>query len=276
MSMVAEPKVEFSLPARAENVALIRHTIAGFAEALEMEGAEIADLKTVVSEACMNVVNHAYEGDQAGPMEVDAWPDGHDLVVKVRDFGAGIRPLADVERRSLRLGLSLMAALTSSFEISRGRGGGTEIRLRMPLAANGAGKPAEVPAIGDETRINLKAGGMLAPILARVISMFAARADFSVDELSDAVLLSDAISAGGSEGFPDGTARVAVSEQAGSFLVRVGPLDDGGGQKLLERMRIPALEASLEDLADEVEVETGEGGEVVAIRIGRQAGAGTS
>lgn len=270
--MEVEAKVEFSLPARAENVALVRHAIAGFAEALDMAGAAIADLKTVVTEACMNVVTHAYEADQAGPLEVDAWQEGPDLVITVRDFGSGIRPLADVERRSLRLGLPLMAALTSSFEIRRGAGGGTEIRLRMPIAisTNGNGEH-EVPVVKDETRINLKTGEMLAPILSRVISMFAARADFSVDELSDAVLLSDAISASGSGRFPDGTARIAVSEDARSFLVRVGPLGDGGGQKLLDGLRIPALDASLQDLADDVVVENGENGEVVAIRIGRPA-----
>ena len=41
---------------------LIRHALAGLAEALEMEPTEIADLKTVVTEACMNVVLHAYDG----------------------------------------------------------------------------------------------------------------------------------------------------------------------------------------------------------------------
>lgn len=266
--MKAEAKVEFSLPARAENVALVRHAIAGFAEVLEMEGAEIADLKTVVTEACMNVVTHAYEGDQIGPLEVDAWAEGGDLVVSVRDYGSGIRPLADVERRSLRLGLPLMAALTSSFEISRGRGGGTEIRMRMPIAVNGDREQASVPAVPDETRINVKAGAMLGPVLSRVISMFATRADFSVDKLSDAVLLSDAISAGDADEFPDGTARIAISEHDGSFLLRVGPLQDGGGQRLLDGMRIPALDASLEDLAEEIAVESGDNGDVVAIRIG--------
>lgn len=271
--MAAEAKVEFSLPARAENVALVRHAIAGFAEVLEMEGAEIADLKTVVTEACMNVVTHAYQGEQVGPLEVDAWPDGGDLVVTVRDYGLGIRPLADVERRSLRLGLPLMAALTSSFEISRGSGGGTEICLRMPITVNGDATQTRVPAVGNETRINLKAGAMLGPVLSRVISMFATRADFSVDKLSDAVLLSDAISAGGSDGFPDGTARIAISENAGSFLLRVGPLDDGGGQRLIDGLRIPALDASLEDLADEIAVESGDSGEVVSIRIGEPGSA---
>jgi serine/threonine-protein kinase RsbW len=261
------PRVEFSLPAVAANVPLIRHALAGLAEALEMEPAEVADLKTVVTEACINVVVHAYE-DETGLLEVDAWPEDGCLVVSVRDYGAGVRPLADVEHRSLRLGLPLIAALTRSFEVSGSPGHGTEVRMKIPFApASNGSVPA--PEAGDETRITLPAGELLGPILARVISMFATRADFSVDELSDAVLLSDAISASGSAGFPDGTARLAISEQSGSFEVRVGPLQAGGAQKLLDGMRIPSLDASLERLADEVRVESGDGGEVLAIRIGR-------
>jgi serine/threonine-protein kinase RsbW len=261
--------VEFSLPAAAANVPLIRHALAGLAEALEMEPTEIADLKTVVTEACMNVVLHAYDESETGPLEVDAWPVEDCLVVRVRDYGAGIRPLADVERTSLRLGLPLIAALTRSFEISGAPGGGTSVRMTVPLSSNGH-ESTRVPEVPDETRINLPTGDLLAPILSRVISMFATRADLSVDELSDAVLLSDAISASGPSGFPDGTARIAVSEQEGSFEVRVGPLDDGGGRRLLDGMRIPSLDATLEALAQEVRIETTDGGgEVLAIRVGR-------
>ena len=111
---------------------LIRHALAGLAEALEMEPTEVADLKTVVTEACMNVVLHAYEDDETGPLEVDAWPEDDCLVVDVRDYGAGIRPLADVERTSLRLGLPLIAALTRSFEISGAPGRGTPVRMKVP------------------------------------------------------------------------------------------------------------------------------------------------
>ncbi len=116
--MEAEARVDFSLPALAENVALVRHVLAGLAEALDMQPAEIADLKTVVTEACMNAVVHAYKPDEPGLLEVEAWPEGENLQVTVRDYGIGIRPLADVEHRSLRLGLPLIAALTSSFELS--------------------------------------------------------------------------------------------------------------------------------------------------------------
>lgn len=270
--MVGEARVEFSLPARAENVALVRHALAGLAEALEMEPAEIADLKTVVTEACMNVVVHAYDGPEPGPLEVQAWPEGGALTITVRDFGSGIRPLADVEHRSLRLGLPLIAALTSSVQVSGEPGRGTEVRMTIPLSANGAAPTLDVPELADETRIKLPAGELLAPILSRVISMFATRADLSVDDLSDAVLISDAISAGGSDGFPDGTARIVVCEQRGSFEVRVGPLGEGGGKSLIEGMRIPSLDATLATLADEVRIEEIDAGEVLAIRIGSRAG----
>ncbi|MQA76451.1 MAG: hypothetical protein GEU88_19350 [Solirubrobacterales bacterium] len=268
--MEADAKVEFSLPARAENVTLVRHALAGLAEALEMSPSEIADLKTVVTEACMNAIVHAYPEDVVGPLEIRAWRDGDCLAITVRDFGRGIRPLADVEHRSLRLGLSLIAALTESFEVRAADGRGTEVTMRVPLSANGRPRVERaIPAVDDETRINLPAGDLLAPVLSRVISMFAARADLSVDELSDAVLLSDAISAHGPSGFPDGTARIAVSEETGAFNVTVGPLGKGGGQRLLEGLRIPSLDASLEDLADEVSVEQQGEGELLRLRISR-------
>lgn len=270
--MEGDARVEFSLPARAENVALVRHALAGLAEALNMEPSEIADLKTVVTEACMNAVVHAYDGPEPGPLEVEAWPDDDALTITVRDFGSGIRPLADVEHRSLRLGLPLIAALTKSFQVSGEPGRGTEVRMSIPFSPNGAGPALDVPELAEETRIKLPAGELLAPILSRVISMFATRADFSVDALSDAVLISDAISAGSSDGFPDGTARIVVYEERGSFEVRVGPLGQGGGQRLVDGMRIPSFDTSLATLADDVRVEEIDSGEVLVIRIGSRAG----
>jgi serine/threonine-protein kinase RsbW len=268
--MADSATVQLALPAKADNVPLIRHALAGLAEALEMDPAEISDLKTVVTEACMNVVIHAY--DQAagpGPLEVRAWRDDDCMAVSVRDFGRGIRPLADVEQRSLRLGLPLIAALTRSLQIAGGPGEGTEVRMLVPLASNGDAAHSVVPELGDETRIDLPTNDLLAPVLSRLISMFAARADFSLDELSDAVLISDAISAQGPTGFPGGTARITVSEESGAFNVRVGPLAEGGAQRLVDGMRIPTFDASLEGLADEIKIDSGPDGDLLSIRISR-------
>jgi serine/threonine-protein kinase RsbW len=266
--MDAETRIQFSVPADAGSVPLIRHALAGLAEALDMEPSEIADLKTVVTEACMNVVAHAYGDDGSGVLEVDAWPEEACLVVCVRDYGVGIRPLADVEHRSLRLGLPLIAALTESFQISGTPGHGTEVTMKVPFApaTNGA---APAPEAGEESRMTLPAGELLAPILSRVISMFASRANFSVDELSDAVLLSDALSAGDRNRFPGGAAQLAITEQEGSFELRVGPLDEGGARRLLDGLRIPTLDASLESLADDVRIEEDGDAEVLAIRLER-------
>src|SRR3954471_328232 len=127
--------LQMSLPARAENVAVVRHALAGLAERLGMDEVSLADLKTVVTEASMNVVVHAYAGMEPGPLEIEAESDGEGLTVVIRDHGSGIRPRPDIERPSLRIGLTLIAALSRSFEIKAGADKGTEIRMHLPLQA---------------------------------------------------------------------------------------------------------------------------------------------
>jgi serine/threonine-protein kinase RsbW len=94
--------LQMSLPARAENVAVVRHALAGLADRIGMDEAGVADLKTVVTEACMNVVVHAYPEGQVGVLKIEAEPELEGLTVVVRDFGAGIRPRPDPDRRPLR------------------------------------------------------------------------------------------------------------------------------------------------------------------------------
>ena len=59
--------LQIRLPAKAENVAVVRHALAGLAEEIGMDEAGVADLKTVVTEACMNVVVHAYPDGNRDP-----------------------------------------------------------------------------------------------------------------------------------------------------------------------------------------------------------------
>ena len=100
----------FTLPAKAENVAVVRHAIGGLAETLGMDPIAVSDLKTIVTEACTNVAVHAY-ADGDGPLEVEVSPDEDGLTVTVRDQGSGIRPAPDLDQSRLRLGLPLIAAL---------------------------------------------------------------------------------------------------------------------------------------------------------------------
>lgn len=92
----------------------------------------LGDLRTIVSEACSNVVRHAYPG-AAGSFDVEAFPVRGVLTVVVRDSGQGMRPRVESTGASLRLGMGLIATLSSHFEISGGDEVGTEIKMELPL-----------------------------------------------------------------------------------------------------------------------------------------------
>lgn len=258
------------LPAKSENVAVIRHALAGLAEQIGMDEPGLADLKTVVTEACMNVVVHAYQG-QPGLLSVEAKPDSDGLTVVVRDEGGGIRPRADTERDSLRLGLSLIAALSSSFSISGGLDRGTEVTMRVPLqggGTNGSGDPVEMtPFPADRTEVVMDRSELLAPVLARVVGALAARRDLSVDRVSDAVLVTDAIAVAAPSRFIDGRVRLGLDEREGEINLRLGPMEVGAAGHIREELQVPDVGGSLEMLADELTVEESDDGEYLVIRF---------
>src|SRR6478672_4735737 len=207
-----------SLPARAENVAVVRHALAGLADRLGMDEAGVADLKTVVTEACMNVVVHAYPDDELGLLTVEATAEEGGLTVVVRDFGRGIQPRPDADRPSLRIGLTLIAALSASFEIKGGLGRGTEIRMFLPLAARDESAEREqaseaAPIRSEATAMRVGPPELVGPILGRALGAVAARREISVDRLSDAMLLSDAIFARAPEGFTDGHGSLRIADR---------------------------------------------------------------
>jgi anti-sigma regulatory factor (Ser/Thr protein kinase) len=255
------------LPAKAENVAVVRHALAGLAEEIGMDELRIADLKTVVTEACMNVVVHAYQG-RPGPLNVEAMPDEDGLTVTVRDEGTGIRPRADVNHESLRLGLSLIAALSGSFSISGGLDRGTEITMRLPLQG-GSGDPVEMKPTAEEerTEVVIDRSELLAPVLARVVGALAARRDLSIDRVSDAVLVSDAIAGAAPERFADGRVRLGLEERPAGIDLRLGPMEPGAAAEIRKDLEVPDLGGSLEALADELTVEKSDDGEYLIIRF---------
>ncbi len=258
------------LPAKPENVAVIRHALAGLAEEIGMDEPGLADLKTVVTEACMNVAVHAYQGEP-GPLNVEAKPDEGGLTVVVRDQGAGIKPQADSEHGSLRLGLSLIAALSSSFSISGGLDRGTEVTMRVPLhggGTNGSSDPVEMkPFPSDRTEMVIDRSELLAPVFARVVGALAARRDLSVDRVSDAVLVTDAIAAAAPERFADGRVRLGLDESAEGIDLRLGPMEPGAATRIREELEVPSVGGSLETLADELTVEESGDGEFLIIRF---------
>jgi anti-sigma regulatory factor (Ser/Thr protein kinase) len=269
------PGLQISLPARAENVAVVRHAITGLAERIGMDEAAIADLKTVVTEACMNVVVHAYPDGEAGLLEIEAVPDLDGLTVAVRDFGRGISPRPGVDRPSLRIGLALIAALSSSFEIRGGVERGTEIRMHVPLRSRpippGEVERPELPPIPEATEIQVSAVELLGPVLSRALTALAARQEITIDRISDAMLLADAISAAAPLGFADGNVKLSIADRPEGVELKIGPMASGGGEALRSSLSLPDVGGSLETLADEVRTEADGEGEYLVVGIAATA-----
>jgi anti-sigma regulatory factor (Ser/Thr protein kinase) len=143
------PDMELALDARAENIAIVRYVLGGLGEAYEVSEEKLSDIRLAVTEACANVVVHAYPKGQEGRMEVVASMEEERLTVLVRDWGCGIRPRPDSP--GLGLGLSLIAALAESVQLSHGSEEHTEVQMTFSLRD-------PVASISTTTGVNTPAG----------------------------------------------------------------------------------------------------------------------
>ena len=254
LESMSRAELHLVVPARSEYISVIRQGVAGLGEALGMDGGRIADLKTVVTEACTNVVLHAYE-DGSGPLEVLAFPSVEHLDVTVRDRGAGFKPRPTAHKEaSLGLGVPLIAALSDSFEIRGGSNRGTAVHMRLSMAERGEEAEVETVEPPVDTAMDIAAGGLVRPVLAHVLGALGARADFSLDRLADTVLLSDAVSAHAPGDFDSDRVGVVIADGNGGLDIRVGPLVRGAGERMIAGMDLPGGGMSLRKLADEVSI----------------------
>ena len=107
MPATTTPDMELALPARAANIAVVRHAFGALGEAFAIEEQILSNIRLAVTEACTNVVVHAYEGPGIGP-----------------------RP----DSPGLGLGLPLIVALTESVLLGRDEDERTEVRMTFPLS----------------------------------------------------------------------------------------------------------------------------------------------
>lgn len=266
-----QPEVRLVLPALPANVALVRQALAGLTDELGIDPARAADMKIALTEACTNVVVHAY-GDEPGPLEVSMGVEHGRLVLGVRDRGSGLRPLPGRDEGSpLGFGLALIASLSDELGLVGGRHG-TEVRIAFSL--NGGSAPplaiqpsAEPAPVADGIVLQLRPPERTVPVLGRVVSLVAARADFSIDRLSDAQIVSDAIAGAASAHLTDGTLGIGIDEHESGFDLLVGAFAAGGAQRLVEDTQLPGLGSLLERLTDTIVVEQAPAAEGERLRI---------
>jgi anti-sigma regulatory factor (Ser/Thr protein kinase) len=125
--------LEIRLPANADQVPVARRAVAEFCERYRLPAPLIDDVKLVVTEACTNVVLHAYEGVERTRMfEVRACLEPGSLLLSVSDQGRGIA--APSVNRGLGLGLRLALQLAGAVQTREGAGGlGTRLTMRFAV-----------------------------------------------------------------------------------------------------------------------------------------------
>jgi serine/threonine-protein kinase RsbW len=293
------PSVRLTLPAVASNVALIRQVLAGLADDLGVDTAQCADMKIAVTEACTNVVVHAYPGDY-GPVETEMTLLAQGLVVSVRDRGTDFKPSMPLAPNpatqsgdsALGFGLSLIAELSDEFAIRAGASG-TEVQMLFAVLSAAVPDPMrptpdfarvfadtsqlarDGPAPGDGIMLAITPGVPTTSVFGRLISLLAARADFSIDRLSDAQLVSDALATGAAARSADQLVRIGVTEREGGFDLRIGPLAEGGADALVADTSLPGVGSLLERLSDQLVSEPVSGAapgvESLRVRLTRDA-----
>jgi anti-sigma regulatory factor (Ser/Thr protein kinase) len=118
---------ELRVAAAPESVPLVRHALRVYLDRFDLPEERVAEVTLAVTEACSNVVVHAY-GDAPGELEVIVEDEGDDaILVRVRDRGTGLKPRPDSP--GLGVGLPVIHAIADSVEISSMDGTGTELRM---------------------------------------------------------------------------------------------------------------------------------------------------
>ncbi|MEA2494028.1 MAG: hypothetical protein QOJ29_1939 [Thermoleophilaceae bacterium] len=92
------------------------------------DASEISEIQLAANEACMNVIEHAYEEQLGGHFTIEGHLDGHTVVLIVRDEGRW----SEVRARGRGRGLKLMEALMDSVQLSFSSQG-TVVVLRRTL-----------------------------------------------------------------------------------------------------------------------------------------------
>jgi serine/threonine-protein kinase RsbW len=263
------------LESRPECVTLVRSALSGLGERLALDPELLDDLKTAVSEACNNVVLHAY-GDEPGPLTVrlEITADGVDVLV--RDRGSGIQRVAASEDR-MGVGLAVISALADRAEFLSGPDGGTDVR--MSFTRGGAGLQLADGALGSSTGsdpidlqgdvvLSLSPVSILAAVFGRLTRAIAAGKHFSVDRFSDLYPIADAIAAHAQRAAADGRPiTISINSANRRLELALAPFAAGSGSRLESALGAQPGSSPLAGLADRLEVEPINGEELLRVVV---------
>ncbi len=131
-----------SFPANSANEALARAALSAFLIPADPTAQELADLRTVISEAVTNAIVHGYRDTEGEVAVCLRMLPGRVLYIRVADKGCGIPDVAKAmeplytsapEEDRAGLGFAIMQTFTDSLHVRSRRGQGTVLTMRRRL-----------------------------------------------------------------------------------------------------------------------------------------------
>ena len=256
------PTVRLQLDSRPESLTVVRSMLAGFGEALGLDAQLLDDLKTAVSEACNNVVLHAYD-DVTGPLSVGLDVGSQGLEVTVRDHGSGIQYVASSAEERMGVGIAVINALADRAEFLIAPDGGTEVRMAF-VDRGGSAQVLDAPAdtipaapagLTGDVIVTVAPVKLLVGVLGRIARALAAGARFSLDRFSDVYLVTDALAAHAQIAATGAAVSFAIAAASRRLEITIGPFRAGSGERLRPTSGARRSGSPLGLLADELAVE---------------------
>ncbi|MEU1993790.1 SpoIIE family protein phosphatase [Nocardia gamkensis] len=124
--------LRLDVPARADELAVLRRTLKGWLAAAAVPHDLAADLVAAANEACSNSIEHAYRNNDAGRVRMSATCDIDTVVIVVADTGSWKPRASDPGYRGR--GIDMMRALTEELDIDHSESG-TTVRMSVTLPA---------------------------------------------------------------------------------------------------------------------------------------------
>ncbi len=231
-------RVRLELPGRPESITIVRSTLSALAEAGELDPELTDDLKTAVSEACNNVVLHAYPGS-TGRLIMSIAANVIEVLAVVEDHGTGIRQLTAASDDHMGVGLAVISALAYHAEFQSSPDLGTTVRMtfKRPGAADHLvrerrdhGRSRPRIELAGQVVLWVSPVSALPIVLGRLLRAVAATSHFTLDSMSELTAVTDALGAYAEGNAADPTIGFAIDAEPRRLKLLGGPFRHADGE----------------------------------------------
>jgi serine/threonine-protein kinase RsbW len=242
---ILSPQVFLTVPASEDSIPVARQALRSLGETVAAERESLEDAELALTEACANAVEHAYGPGEDGKVLVTMAPKDDEMHVSVRDFGRGM-DAAGADGHERGYGLAMIEGVARRMEIRGGEG--TEVEMAFPMGADvSATVDGSVPGVEPAERV-----------LRRLVAVVAAQADMPSDRLMEALLVAELVARYGLRHLIGERVGIRIEPTGGGFELRVGPLEPGGAEAVVNETDVPGIGSVVERLSDGVHTEAGE------------------